>query len=164
VTSLEQAVPAHFGLTTPLELALAIHGGRVASRRLIELAPVVFAEADHDAVAAGIVEHLAAEVVALARVAITRLDLANEPVEVLLGGGLLRAGDGRLLGAIEEGLRDVGEHIEVHRTASPPVVGAALFGLDALGADEEARARVRSELAAAVDSDEELDEEGIADG
>jgi N-acetylglucosamine kinase-like BadF-type ATPase len=164
VTSLEQAVPAHFDLETPLELALAIHGGRVASRRLIELAPVVFAEADHDAVAAEIVEHLATEVVALARVAITRLDLASEPVEVLLGGGLLRAGDGRLLGAIEEGLRDVGEHIEVHRTASPPVVGAALFGLDALGADEEARARVRFELAAAVDSDEELDEEGIADG
>ena len=76
----------------------------------------------------------------------------------------LRAGDGRLLGAIEEGLRDVGEHIEVHRTASPPVVGAALFGLDALGADEKARARVRSELAAAVDSDEDLEEEGIADG
>ena len=164
VTTLEQAVPAHFGLETPLELALAIHGGRVASRRLIELAPVVFAAAAHDAVAAGIVERLASEVVALARVAITRLDLANEPVEVLLGGGLLRAGDGRLLGAIEEGLRDVGEHIEVHRTASPPIVGAALFGLDALGADEEARARVRFELAAAVDSDEELDEEGIADG
>jgi len=164
VTSLEQAVPAHFDLETPLELALAIHGGRMASRRLIELAPVVFAEADRDAVAAGIVEHLATEVVALARVAITRLDLANEPVEVLLGGGLLRAGDGRLLGAIEEGLRDVGEHIEVHRTASPPVVGAALFGLDALGADEAARARVRSELAAAVDSDEDLEEEGIADG
>ncbi len=157
-TSLERAVPAHFDLDTPLELALAIHGGRVASRRLIELAPVVFAEAAQDEVAAGIVERLAAEVVSLARVAITRLDLAREPVEVLLGGGLLRAGDGRLLGAIEDGLREVGDHIEVHRTASPPVVGAALFGLDALGADEDARTRARAELAAAVDSDEELEE------
>jgi N-acetylglucosamine kinase-like BadF-type ATPase len=165
VTSLERTVPAHFGVETPLELAMEIHSGRVASRRLIELAPVVFAEAAHDAVAAGIVERLATEVVALARVAITRLDLAREPVEVLLGGGLLRAGDGRLLGAIEEGMRDVGEHVEVHRTASPPIVGAALFGLDALGADEDARARVRLELAAAVDSDEELeDSEEMADG
>ena len=165
VTSLERTVPAHFGVETPLELAMEIHSGRVAGRRLIELAPVVFAEAAHDAVAAGIVERLATEVVALARVAITRLDLAREPVEVLLGGGLLRAGDGRLLGAIEEGMRDVGEHVEVHRTASPPIVGAALFGLDALGADEDARARVRLELAAAVDSDEELeDSEEIADG
>ena len=165
VTSLERTVPAHFGVETPLELAMEIHSGRVASRRLIELAPVVIAEAAHDAVAAGIVERLATEVVALARVAITRLDLAHEPVEVLLGGGLLRAGDGRLLGAIEEGMRDVGEHVEVHRTASPPIVGAALFGLDALGADEDARARVRLELAAAVDSDEELeDSEEMADG
>ena len=154
-TSLEHAVPAHFRLQTPLELAEAIHGGRIAQRRLIELAPVVFAEAAHDSVAAGIVERLAAEVVALARVAITRLDLGREPVEVLLGGGLLRAGDGRLLGAIENGLRSLGEQIVVHRTSSPPVVGAALFGLDALGASEDAGARVRAELAAAVDSDED---------
>jgi N-acetylglucosamine kinase-like BadF-type ATPase len=160
-TSLEQAVPTHFGLQTPLELAEAIHGRRVAQRRLIELAPVVFAEAEHDPVAAEIVERLAAEVVALARVAITRLDLGREPVEVLLGGGLLRAGDGRLLGAIEDGLSQLGERIVVHRTSSPPVVGAALYGLDALGADEEAGARARAQLAAAVDSDEE---EGSGDG
>jgi N-acetylglucosamine kinase-like BadF-type ATPase len=166
ITSLERAVPEHFRLPTPLELAEAIHAGQIANRRLIELAPVVFAEAARDPVAAGIVERLAAEVVALARVAITRLDLDREPVEVLLGGGLLRAGDGRLLGAIEDGLRDVGDHVVVHRTASPPVVGAALFGLDALGAGEDARARVREELAAAVDSDEEpgAEEGGVGDG
>lgn len=155
-TSLERAVPRHFRLETPLELAEAIHGGRIANRRLIELAPVVFAEADRDAVAAGIVERLAAEVVALARVAITRLGLGGEPVEVLLGGGLMRAGDGRLLGSIEDGLRGVGERIVVRRTASPPVVGAALLGLDALGAGEAARERAREELGAAVDSDDEL--------
>jgi N-acetylglucosamine kinase-like BadF-type ATPase len=155
-TSLERAVPAHFQLRTPLEVAEAIHGGRIANRRLIELAPVVFAEAGDDDVAAVIVERLAAEIVALARVAITRLDLGREPVEVLLGGGLMRAGDGRLLGAIESDLRKVGDQIVVHRTASPPIVGAALFGLDALGAGEEARERIREELTAAVDSDEEL--------
>ncbi len=155
-TSLERAVPAHFQLRTPLEVAEAIHGGRIANRRLIELAPVVFAEAGDDDVAAAIVERLAAEIVALARVAITRLDLGKEPVEVLLGGGLMRAGDGRLLGAIEADLREVGDQIVVHRTASPPIVGAALFGLDALGAGEEARERIREELEAAVDSDEEL--------
>ena len=102
-TSLERAVPAHFEMATPLELAEAIHGGRIAHRRLVELAPVVFAEAADDPVAAEIVERLATEIVALAGVAITRLDLAREPVEVLLGGGLMRAGDGRLLGAIEDG-------------------------------------------------------------
>ena len=42
---------------------------------MLELAPVVFAEAEGDAVAAEIVDRLAAEVVALARVAVTRLSL-----------------------------------------------------------------------------------------
>ena len=40
-TSLERAVPSHFGLTTPSELAEAIHAGRIEQRRVIELAPVV---------------------------------------------------------------------------------------------------------------------------
>src|SRR5690242_21669159 len=61
---------------------------------------VVFAEATHDAVAAEIVQRLADEVVALARVALQRLDLTDEPVEVLLGGGLIR-GNGTLEAAIE---------------------------------------------------------------
>ena len=86
---------------------------------------------------------------------------AGNQYEVLLGGGLMRAGDGRLLGAIDAGLREVGDQIVVHRTASPPIVGAALFGLDALGAGKEARERIRRGLATAVDSDEEL---GVTDG
>ena len=69
-----------------------MHAGRISHRRLIELAPVVFAEAASDSEAAAIVERLAAEVVALARVALTRLGLERQPVEVVLGGGLLRAG------------------------------------------------------------------------
>src|SRR5881296_1466855 len=51
-TSLEQAVPAHFGLETPTELAEGIHTGQIGQRRVIELAPLVLAEAADDAVAA----------------------------------------------------------------------------------------------------------------
>src|SRR6478736_1347396 len=58
-SSLEHAVPAHFGLEAPSELAEAIHFGRIAQRRVIELAPVVLAEAADDAVAAEIVQRLA---------------------------------------------------------------------------------------------------------
>jgi N-acetylglucosamine kinase-like BadF-type ATPase len=54
-TSLEHVVPAHFGLEAPSELAEAIHFGRIAERRVIELAPLVLAEAADDAVAAEIV-------------------------------------------------------------------------------------------------------------
>ncbi len=145
-TSLERLVPAHFGLETPSALAEAIHRGTIPMRRLEELPPVVFAAAADDAVAAEIVDRLASEVVALGRVAIERLDLAQEPVEVLLGGGLLQGGDGRLLGAIGEGMRRVGPAIAVSRAASPPIVGAALLGLEAIGASPQALERARGEV------------------
>jgi N-acetylglucosamine kinase-like BadF-type ATPase len=146
-TTLEQAVPAYFGLETPSGLAEAIHHRRIPLRRVAELAPVVFEHAAAgDATAAGIVERLAEEIVALARVALTRLDLAGHPVEVLLGGGLLQAGDGRVTAAIEEGLRGVGGQIVVRAAHSPPIVGAALLGLDELGAGPEAQARLRRDL------------------
>jgi N-acetylglucosamine kinase-like BadF-type ATPase len=154
-TTLEQAVPAHFGLDTPHALAEAIHRDRIPQRRAIELAPVVFREAARDAVSAEIIDRLASEVVALARVALTRLGLVREPVEVLLGGGLLQAGDGRLVDAVRAGLDDVGPELTVRATASPPIVGAALLGLDQLGATPEAKARARAELASTAD--EEVD-------
>jgi N-acetylglucosamine kinase-like BadF-type ATPase len=154
-TTLEVAVPAHFGLSTPSEVAEGIHRKRIDPVRLRELPPVVFAESARDVVAAEIVGRLADEVVAMARVALERLDLLSEPVEVLLGGGLLRPGNGTLEAAIEAGLREVGDRITVRNTESPPIVGAALMGLDELGAGPEAHARLRRELAVAVATLEE---------
>jgi N-acetylglucosamine kinase-like BadF-type ATPase len=150
-TSLEQAVPAHFGLATPQELAEAIHLKTIPLRRVLELPPLVFTEAAHDRVAAEIVDRLAAEVVALARAALTRLELMEEPVEVLLGGGLLQSGNGPVHAAIVSGLREVSPSVTVRPTASPPVVGAALLGLDELGSGADAQARLRLELTAAVE-------------
>ena len=145
-TTLERAVPAHFGLDTPSALAEAIHFGRIPQPRVVELAPRVLAEAAHDAVAAAIRDRLAAEVVALARVALERLDLVEQPVDVVLGGGLLQQGDGALIAAVEAGLREVARAGAVHVSQEPPVVGAALLGLDALGAGEDARERLRLAL------------------
>ena len=157
-TSLEQAVPAHFELTTPDELAEAIHRGRIPARRLQELPPIVFAEASEDEVAAGLVERLAGEIVAMARVALERLELREEPAEVLLGGGLLQSGDGPLGAAVEAELRRVAPSACVTTPSSPPIVGAALLGLDAIGASADAQRRAREELEAAVEA------EGGADG
>jgi len=156
-TSLEHAVPRHFGFDSPRRLAEEMHARRISHRRLIELAPVVFAHAANDAAAAAIVERLAAEVVALARVALTGLGLVGQPCEVVLGGGLLRAGDQRLQAAIASGLGEVGDGIAVHTTDAPPVVGAALLGLDWLEADDGAKDRARRELIAAADADDDLE-------
>jgi N-acetylglucosamine kinase-like BadF-type ATPase len=152
-TSLERAVPAHFGLETPTELAEAIHRGRIPVRRVIELPPVVFAEAGHDEVAAGIVERLAGEIAVMAKVALERLALTDEPAEVLLGGGLVQSGDGRISSAVEAELRRVAPKATVTAPSAPPIVGAALLGLDAIGASAEAQARIRSELTQAVEEE-----------
>jgi 6-phospho-beta-glucosidase len=147
-TSLEHAVPAHFGLEAPSQLAEAIHFGQIAERRVIELAPIVFAEAADDAVAAEIVQRLASEVVALARVALKRLGLTDEPAEVLLGGGVLQEADGSLLAAIDSGLREYAPDVTVRPTASAAIVGAALLGLDELDAGPQAQQRLRTDFEA----------------
>jgi N-acetylglucosamine kinase-like BadF-type ATPase len=143
-TSLERLVPEHFGLETPTRLAEAVHRGRLPQQRVIELAPVVFAAASDDAVAAEIVDQLATEIATMARAAISRLDLGGEPVEVLLGGGLLHTGDGRLLDAVCASL--AGDAVTVHATSLPPIAGAALLALDRIGAGPEAQQRLREEI------------------
>jgi N-acetylglucosamine kinase-like BadF-type ATPase len=145
-TTLEHAVPAHFGFETPYELAEAIHAGRLEQRSVIELPPLVFAEAEHDEVAAGIVDQLADEVVALAGTALRRLELDGQ-AEVLLGGGLLQEDNSRVLERIRAGLPGV----DVRVTGAPPIVGAALLALDQVGANGEAQARVRAELSEVID-------------
>jgi N-acetylglucosamine kinase-like BadF-type ATPase len=146
-TTLERSVPAAFGLSTPLELGEAIHTGAIPMRRMLELAPLVLAEAARDEEAAAIVDRLAAEVVAFARAALTRLDLLGEAVEVFVGGGLMRNADGRLAAAIDAGVRELGAKVTARVVREPPIVGAALLGLDELGADALAHERAREELA-----------------
>jgi N-acetylglucosamine kinase-like BadF-type ATPase len=156
LTALEQLVPAHFGLATPLELAYAIHTGRVPQRRAVELAPIVFASAADDPVADEIVVRLADEIVALVRAALTRLALDGDPVDVVLGGGLMRGADERLLGRIRGGLAGVGADVMLQHSTVAPIVGAALLALDDVGAERSAHERARSELAAAFERVEEV--------
>jgi N-acetylglucosamine kinase-like BadF-type ATPase len=149
-TTLEYVVPVHYGLSTPHELAESIHRKEIAERRVLELAPIVFAEAEHDEVAAEIVDRLAAEVVALAWTAMRRLGLEERPVEVLLGGGLLRGENSRVVERIREGLRERSSAPSVRVTGTPPIVGAALLALDTAGAELDALTRVRAEVTAAA--------------
>jgi N-acetylglucosamine kinase-like BadF-type ATPase len=145
-TALERLVPEHFGLSTPIELARAIHAGAIPWRRLGELAPLVFQAAESDRTAAEIVERQAEEVVAFVRAALHRLDLAGEEVEVILGGGVLQARNARLLDGIEVGLREVGPRLVVRVARSRPIAGAVLLGLDRLEAGPDAYTRAREEL------------------
>jgi N-acetylglucosamine kinase-like BadF-type ATPase len=154
-TELERVVPAYFGVATPAALAQAIHLGEIPLRRLVELPPLVFATAERDGVAAGIVERLAQEIVALVHVTLRRLELRDGPADVLLGGGLFRRADERLMSAIRAGLERHGDAVVLRVATSPPIVGAALLALDDLAADRPAQDRARRELSAAVDTEVE---------
>ena len=148
-TSLETLVPAFFGLKTPDAVTRAIYLGRIPESRVRELAPVAFeASRAGDAVAAGIIDHLADEVVAMAGAAIRRLRLQRAPVHVALGGGMFRSRDPRLLGRIESGVLAIAPGATVRPIDGPPVVGSALIGLDSLGAPEAAATQARTMLTA----------------
>ena len=143
-TVLEQQVPQHFGRATPVELARALNDGGLERERLAELAPLVFAAADEDAVAGAIVDRLADEVVSMVRALVTSLDLARDELDVVLGGGLLQAGSTRVLDRIVDGVREVGPGFAVRVAGHPPVVGAALMALDRIAAGPDAHARLRA--------------------
>ena len=151
-TRLEQLVPQHFGVSDTVALARAVHSGAIPWRRLAELSPLVFDAAAADEVAGELVDRQAAEVVAFARAAVTRLGLADDEVEIVLGGSVLQSRNERLLGAIEAGLREVGSRLVLRVASSRPIVGAVLHGLGRLGAAPEAYARVREELDSATAS------------
>ncbi|OKK07811.1 ATPase [Streptomyces sp. CB03234] len=147
-TELARALPAHFGLGSVYALVEALHLGRIPAGRRHELTPVLFAtSAAGDPVARSVVERQAEEVVALATVALDRLGLADEEVPVLLGGSVLAARHPQLDGRIAELLAVRAPKAAVRVVTEPPVLGAALLGLDHVGAAEEARARVRAHYA-----------------
>jgi N-acetylglucosamine kinase-like BadF-type ATPase len=150
-TALESALPAHFGLETPMQVAEAIHLDGLEPQRIGELAPLVLGAARDDDVATGIAERLASEALAFIRAALERLDLLAEPVDVVLGGGLFHNDDGWLAGRIAERLAAGAPEASVGLVDAPPVVGAALLGLDELGAPAAAHERARRELSAAVE-------------
>ena len=148
-TSLESLVPSYFGMSRPTALMEAIYVGRVANHRLAELAPVALkAASGGDAVARELIDEMVEEIVVTANATIKRLRLTRRDVHVVLGGGVLRAMDTTLIARITAGIRAVAPAAVIMQLAAPPVLGAALMGLDEVGATEAARGRLRKALTA----------------
>ncbi len=147
-TALARELPAHFGLSSMLELIEALHLGRIGRERRHELGPLLFAvAAAGDAVARAIIERQAEEVVALAAAALGRLGLLDAPVPVVLGGGVLTARHPLLHDRVVELLAGRAPRAVPHVVVAPPVLGAALLGLDRTAAPPTAYARLRAHYA-----------------
>lgn len=143
-TALRETLPAHFGLSSMYALIEALHLGAIAAVRRHELTPVLFATAAAgDTVARSLVDRMADEVVAMSTVALDRLGLLDEAAPVLLGGSVLAARHPQLDDRIRESLADRAPKAVARVVAARPVLGAALLGLDQVGAPTEVHARVR---------------------
>lgn len=144
-TELAAALPGHFGLDSMYALIEAVHLGAIEPVRMHEVVPVLFAvAAAGDPAAAALVERQAEEVVALASVALERLGLLAEEAPVLLGGSVLAARHPLLNGRVESLLAERAPHARISVVTAPPVLGAGLLGLDALGAGPEAYGKLRA--------------------
>jgi N-acetylglucosamine kinase-like BadF-type ATPase len=143
-TVLRQLVPAHFGLSEPSDLAIAVHQGKVGYARFGELSPIVFSAADGgDAVARELVLHLAEEISLMVIAVVRRLDLTSAPVPVILGGGVLAANNPLLIDETRARITAEVPGGTVRVVEAAPVAGAALLGLDAIGAPVSAMLRLR---------------------
>lgn len=144
-TALARTLPAHFGLDSMYALIEALHLEHIPNARRHELTPVLFATAaDGDPVARGLVDRLADEVAAMATVALTRLGLLAEETPVLLGGSILAARHPLLDDRVHEVLAIRAPKAVPRVVTAPPVLGAALLGLDHVRAAGEIHARVRA--------------------
>lgn len=146
-TALATAVPAHFGLGGPRQVMEALYSGQIGVQRVATLAPVVFrVAAEGDPVARSLVERQADEVAAMAGAAIKKLRMSKLDVDVVLGGGIFRNGYRPFFERIEDGVRSIAPAANVSVLTVPPVVGAALLGLDRLDAPSRTKERVRRAL------------------
>ncbi|ANW22464.1 N-acetylglucosamine kinase [Streptomyces clavuligerus] len=142
-TALARALPRHFALDTMYELITELHRGGIPDTRRHELVPVLFAVAGSgDRIARGLVHRQAEKIVSLAVVALSRLGLLQEPVPVILGGGVLAARQLLLNDRVTELLAERAPLARPVVVAAPPVLGSALLGLDAIGAPRETYRRL----------------------
>ena len=144
-TALREGVCSRLGAASMWDVAVGLHTGKIGWDQALRLTSVLFeAAAAGDEVALDLVRRQASEVCAMAVSAIRRLGLAGQPVPVSLGGGVLTARDPLLTAEITRRFADEAPNATVRIVDIPPVGGAALLGLDHLGAPPAAYARLRA--------------------
>lgn len=143
-TALREAIATHFGVPTMWDVSVGFHTGKIGGDELLGLVRVLFTVArGGDEVALDLVRRQAEEVCVMATAAIRRLGLDDQPVPVVLGGGVLTARDPLLTAEITKRFADEAPLAKPSIVDIPPVAGAALLGLDHAGAAAGAKARLR---------------------
>ena len=146
-TSLVKAVTEYFDTPTVRDAAVGIHLGRIPLAHVHGLTYALFAQAAAgDAIAHSLVARMAEEVVCLAATTARRLGLADKAVDIVLGGGLMRARDPILTAILHAASAREMPDARIHILDLPPIVGAVMLGLDYVGRPGAA-ANLRAEYA-----------------
>ena len=129
----------------------AIYDGRIPEERVLELAPMVFTAARAgDGVARELLDGLADELATMAIAMIRRVGLVRREFDVVLAGGVFQNRDDAFLARLSGSVRAVAPNANLAPLHSPPLVGAALLGLDRIGSSvsHAAETRLRDACAA----------------
>jgi N-acetylglucosamine kinase-like BadF-type ATPase len=131
-------------------VSIALHFGDLPAERVHELATVLFeVAATGDEVASALIDRQAEEILTQHRVAATRLGLLTRPHALVLGGGVLRARHPQLHDQVAAGARAQSPQVDIAVLDAPPVTGAALLALDAMGVPTTAEEALRANSAEA---------------
>ncbi|HEX3488966.1 MAG TPA: BadF/BadG/BcrA/BcrD ATPase family protein [Streptosporangiaceae bacterium] len=144
-TELRTAVPGHFGLATVRDVTIGCYHNKITYSDLHSLVPVLFEVASRgDEVASDLLLRQADEVANMAITAARRLGLTQAAMPVALGGSIVTTRHPLLSARLTEQLA-AGLPAATPRIVDvPPVAGAALLGLDRVGAPPESAARLRA--------------------
>jgi N-acetylglucosamine kinase-like BadF-type ATPase len=144
-TALGAATADHFGLASIRDVAIAVHKRDLTEADLHRLTAVLFAVAAlGDPVARSLVTRQAAEICVMAAAAMRQLDMAPAGTPVVLGGGLLESRDPLLLSEVDRQLAEAAPGATSRVLDVPPIAGAALLGLDYVGAPAAPKLRLRA--------------------
>jgi N-acetylglucosamine kinase-like BadF-type ATPase len=142
-SALRAVVTAHFHAESVRDVVVAMKRG-VICEELRGLVPGLLAAArDGDPAARSLLDRQAEEIVTLALVAMTRLDLQGRPTPIVLGGGVVTA-SAELRTVVATRIASQAPLATVRIAGIPPVAGAALLGLDRLGIAPHAERRLRA--------------------
>ena len=146
-TTLTAAIASALGYPSIGAISEALHLHSLGGMQLGVLSPIVFEHAAAgDAVAESLVDRLAEEVALMAASCLRRLDLLETDTPVVLGGGVIRGRDARLITHIETRLQQLAPRASTVIVDSPPILGAGLLALEAAEAHPTAVAAARAAL------------------
>jgi N-acetylglucosamine kinase-like BadF-type ATPase len=133
-TLLTQLVLGALSVSSTEELLSMLYHEQIDPQRLLDLVPLLFDAAEQgDQVSQELIVRMGTEVAVSANAIIRRLSMTKEDFEVVLGGSVFKGRGDLLLNTIDRLVHEVAPKARIARPHREPVVGAALFALEAIG-------------------------------